>query len=186
VAVVSAGLQGDPGSCSQAGGSLRRLSSRLESATTRADRATADLRSDDATSGGRERARTRRAARDLARRQRALLDAAHAMSAQLDRAGSALQEHSSDLAEALQELRDLEGRAAAAGLRFVDGRVELRWGVAGVADAGDAAARQGVRDELQTRVDRVLLLLARRRARLAEALESARQALADEAAAVRR
>jgi hypothetical protein len=179
VAVVSAGLQGDPGSCSQAGGSLRRLASRLESAATRAERTSGEV------APGSE-PWTGRVARDLGRRQRALVDAARATSAQLDRVGSALQEHSSDLAEALQELRDLEGRAAAAGLRVVDGRVELQWGVAGVADAGDTAARHDLRDELQTRVDRVLLLLARRRARVAEALEAARQALADEAAAVRR
>lgn len=178
---MSAALQGDPGSCSHAGGALRRLSSRLESAAARAAPTSGDI-----TPGGSEQLWTGRVGRAIDQRRRALLDAARATSAQLDRAGSALQEHSSDLAESLQELRDLEGRAAAAGLRLVDGRVELQWGVAGVADADDTTVRLGLRDDLQSQVDRVLLLLSRRRARLAETLESARLALADEAAAVRR
>jgi hypothetical protein len=159
---------GDPASCSQAGGSLRRLASRLRSAA-------------DAVAAAAEEAvqgEPGRGARDLARRRQALVETTRALAGDLDRTGSELQSHAADLAESVQELRDLQGRAEAVGLRVVDGRVELAWGVQGVADAGDAATREEQRLELQAEAERAAVVLHRRRARLATSLESARDAAA--------
>jgi hypothetical protein len=159
---------GDPASCSQAGGSLRRLASRLRSAA-------------DAVAAAAEEAvqgEPGRGARDLARRRQALVETTRVLAGDLDRTGSELQSHAADLAESVQELRDLQGRAEAVGLRVVDGRVELAWGVQGVADAGDAATREEQRLELQADAERAAVVLHRRRARLATSLESARDAAA--------
>jgi hypothetical protein len=169
-------VHGDPASCSQTGGALRRLASRLAAAGRRAEHAGAEL--DEAWSG--------RVARGVGQRQRLLVDSARSVAAELDRAGSALQAHATDLAETLQELRAIEGQAAAAGLRIVEGRVELPWGVRGVAEEEAAALRESRRADLQSQLDRVVLLHVRRRARLAAAAEVARAVLAEHAAGLRR
>jgi hypothetical protein len=173
---MTGAVHGDPASCSQTGGALRRLASRITAATGRAEHAGAAL--DEVWSG--------RVAREIGQRQRLLVDTARGVAAELDRAGSALQEHATDLAETLQELRAIEESAAAAGLRVVDGRVELPWGVRGVADEGAAAARESRRADLQAQLDRVVMLHARRRARLCGSVEAARAVLAEHATGLQR
>lgn len=172
---MSAALHGDPASCSQVGGSLRRLAVQLRSATA----ATATLQADlgEEWSG--------RVARTLGRGTRCVTDAASAAAAELDRVGSLLQEHATDLAEAVQEARAVEQRIDAAGLSVNDGRVVPQWGVAGLADEDALAAREVRRAELQAELDGVALRLGRRRARLTAALESAQAVLADHSSALR-
>jgi hypothetical protein len=170
VEVLVSADHGDPASCSQAGGSLRRLASRLRSAADAVAAAAEETVQGEPGRG--------RGARDLARRRQALVETTRALAGDLDRTGSELQSHAADLAESVQELRDLQGRAEAVGLRVVDGRVELAWGVQGVADAGDAATREEQRLELQADAERAAVVLHRRRARLATSLESARDAAA--------
>ena len=168
-------VHGDPASCSQAGGSLRRLASELQAATNRAAGLHRAL--DEEWSG--------RVARAVGRGSRALLEASSSTAAELDRAGALLQDHATDLAEALQEVRAVEERAQAAGLAVAEGRVVLPWGVAGVADEAAAAAREAQRDDLQARLDRAVLHLTRRRSRLAASLEAARAVLAGHSADLR-
>jgi hypothetical protein len=172
---VTIALHGDPASCSQAGGSLRRLASELRAATARAAEAHRSL--DEEWSG--------RVAHTVGRGCRALLEASAAAAAELDRAGAQLQEHATDLAEALQEVRTVEQRAGATGLAVAEGQVVLPWGVAGVADVGASAAREEQRAALQAQLDRVALQVTRRRARLTASLEDARVVLAEHSATLR-
>lgn len=172
---MTAAVYGDPASCSQVGGSLRHLASRLRAASSPVAAAHDDL--DVEWSG--------RVARTLGRGTRAVLDATSAAATELDRTGALLQDHATDLAEALQDVRAVEQRAQAAGLSVDNGRVVPPWGVSGVADESAQAAREQRRDELQAELDRVVLQLGRRRARLTAALEAARAVLADHSAALR-
>jgi hypothetical protein len=166
---------GDPAACSLAGGSLARLGAHLDSAASRADAAWREVRE------GWVGAAARRAAAQYD----TLARGTHATGAELGRLGRRLQEHTADLAEAVQAVRDVEARAATAGLQVRDGRVTPAWGVAGVADEQSAAARERAREALQHELDGVLLHLSRRRARLADALDAGRIALAHAAAELR-
>lgn len=166
---MSAAVHGDPASCSQVGGSLRRLASQLRAAGTRAQTTQTELV--DEWSG--------RVARTVGRGTSTVLDATTAAAAELDRTGALLQDHATDLAESLQEVRALEERARAVGLSVDDGRVAPQWGVTGVADHDALATRETRRTELQSELDRVVLQLGRRRARLTAALETATTLLAD-------
>jgi hypothetical protein len=96
-----------------------------------------------------------------------------------------LQDHATDLAEALQQARAVEEAAQREGLAVADGRVVPRWGVAGVADEAALDAREARRSDLQTQLDHAVLQLSRRRARLTAALEAAHSTLADHGAALR-
>ncbi len=168
-------VHGDPASCSQAGGSLRRLASELKAATGRAAEAHRSV--DEEWSG--------RVAHTVGRGCRLLLETSSATAVELDRAGAQLQEHATDLAEALQEVRAVEQLAGAAGLAVAEGRVVLPWGVAGVADVGASAAREEQRAALQAQLDRAVLQLTRRRSRLTASLEDARVVLTEHSATLR-
>lgn len=168
-------VHGDPASCSQAGGALRRLASQLQAASTRAADAQRSL--DEEWSG--------RVARTVGRGCRTLAEEASATAAELDRAGALLQDHATDLAEALQEVRAVEQLAEVAGLSVDRGRVRPPWGVTGLADEAGSAVRETRRAELQTQLDRAVLHLTRRRTRLAASLDAARSVLADHSAALR-
>ena len=172
---MTAALHGDPASCSQVGGSLRRLAADLRSAGAASGEAHTLLGED--WSG--------RVARSVGRRTRTLVDAASAATEELDRVGSLLQDHATDLAEALQQARAVEEAAQQAGLAVADGRVVPRWGVAGVADEEALGVREARRSELQAQLDHAVLQLTRRRARLTAALEAARSVLAHHSAALR-
>ena len=172
---MSAAVHGDPASCSQVGGSLRRLASQLRAAGAQVQATQAELA--DEWSG--------RVARTVGRGSATVVEATTAAAAELDRAGALLQDHATDLAESLQEVRALEERAQVAGLSIQDGRVVLRWGVSGVADEDALAAREARRTGLQAELDRVVLQLGRRRARLTAALEAATALLADHSSLLR-
>lgn len=172
---MTAALHGDPGSCSQVGGSLRRLATELRSAARRTAHEHEQVAHE--WSG--------RVARDLGRRTGAVVDAATTAAEELDRVGAQLQDHATDLAEALQEARAVEEAAQTAGLAVTDGRVVPRWGVAGVADEDTVDVREARRAELTARLDHTVLQLSRRRARLTATLETARTVLADHAATLR-
>lgn len=168
-------LEGDPGSCSQAGGSLRRLASQLREAAAHTDVAARDL-------GQHWVGRASVAAR---RRQDQLSRAVTDTATALDRSGAAIQEHATDLAEAVQSGRALQEQAVQAGLQVLDGRIVPAWGVSGVADAEHTASRAGVQVRLQSELDLVALQLSRRRARLTAALEAARHTLKDTSGVLR-
>lgn len=172
---MTAAVQGDPASCSQVGGSLRRLAARLRAAASPVAAAHDELGVE--WSG--------RVARTVGRGTRSAIDATWATATELDRTGALLQDHATDLAEALQDARAVEQRAQAAGLAVDDGRVVPPWGVSGVADEATQATREQRRAELQAELDHVVLRLTRRRARLTAALETARAVLADHSAALR-
>jgi hypothetical protein len=70
-------------------------------------------------------------------------------------------------------------------LAVAEGQVVLPWGVAGVADVGASAAREEQRAALQAQLDRVVLQVTRRRARLTASLEDARVVLAEHSATLR-
>ena len=169
-------VSGDPASCSQLGGSLRQLATRLR-VTGRAAHDAFD-NGDDARPGP---------VIVRARRRVVLLDAATATAAlEVDRIGTALQAHASDLAEAVAHGRMLTDRAEAAGLRVADGEVAAAWGVSGVADGTARAQQEAERDRLQGEVDAVTALVSQRRRRLAAVLRESQDALATHAGALRR
>ena len=172
---MSVAVHGDPASCSQVGGSLRRLASQLRAAGSRVQDTQAELV--DEWSG--------RVSRTVGRGTTTVVEATTAAAAELDRTGALLQDHATDLAESLQEVRALEERAHAAGLSVHDGRVIPRWGVSGLADHDALAAREARRSELQSELDRVVLQLGRRRTRLTAALEAATALLADHSSLLR-
>lgn len=173
-------MHGDPGSLSQTGGALRRLASRLRTTGRDAHAAFDDALADDAAGGRRDRVVL------AARRQYDAVDAAAAAAAvELDRAGSAVQAHASDLAEAVARARSVAARAEAAGLRVVDEVVLPAWGVAGVADGSAAQSRDQVQSQLQAELDQLGVLLARRRSALVSALAESRDLLAWHAARLR-
>ena len=169
-------VAGDPASCSQLGSTLRQLAARLR-ADQRRLHAAADPA--DAPRPAASVVRARRRAAQLA-------DSLAVAVAELDQVGSALQAHSSDLAEALSDARQLLDRAAAAGLEQRSGRLAPRWGVAGVADPRATTAQDDLRSELQDRLDSVESLLRTRRARLATTLRRSGDLLATHAEVLRR
>jgi hypothetical protein len=167
---------GDPASCSQLGGALRQLATRLRS-TGRA--------AHDAFDNG-DRARPGPVVVQ-ARRRVDLLDAAAAAAArEVDRIGTALQAHASDLAEAVGHGRRLTDRAESLGLRVADGELAAAWGVSGVADERARAQQDAHREGLQGELDTVTAQLARRRQQLAATLRESQDTLASHAGALRR
>ncbi|NYG07733.1 hypothetical protein BJ986_002220 [Phycicoccus badiiscoriae] len=186
---MSGTVHGDPASCSQLGGTLRQLATRLR---------TSGRAAHDAFDGSFDRPSDRpsdlggagsRAAPVLmqARRRVDVLDAGAAAAArEVDRVGAALQAHASDLAEAVAESRALAQQAQAAGLRVVDGELVAVWGVSGVADGTATAQRDAAREQLQARLDAVAALVGQRRHRLAATLRQSQAVLATHAGALRR
>ena len=178
--MVSQPVHGDPASLSQTGGALRQLATRLRTTGRRAHAAFDDAAARDAGDGRRDRVVA------AARRQYDAVDAAAAAAAaELDRAGTAVQAHASDLAEALAQARSLAARADAAGLQVVDGEVVPAWGVAGVADGSAAQSREQLRQQLQAELDQLGVLLDRRRSTLVATLAGSRELLATHAARLR-
>ena len=173
---MSGAVGGDAASCSQLGGTLRQLATRLR-ATGRAAHDAFD-NGDSARPGP---------VVVQARRRVDLLDAAAAAAArEVDRIGTALQAHASDLAEAVAHGRLLTDRAEAAGLRVTEGELAAAWGVSGVADGTARARQEAVRDRLQGELDAVTALVGQRRHRLAATLRESKEVLATHAAALRR
>lgn len=167
---------GDPASCSQLGGALRQLATRLRTTGRAAHEA---FESGDSARPGPVVVH--------ARRRVDLLDAAAAAAArEVDRIGTALQAHASDLAEAVAHSRLLTARAEAAGLRVSDGEVAAAWGVSGVADGAVSANQDATRASLQGELDSVAALVGQRRHRLAATLRESQQVLASHAGALRR
>lgn len=164
---MSLQLGGDPASCSQLGGSLRRIADGLRTDAERVAGAFSELRGH--WSGG----------ASVRARQRAdmLCAVARAAAAELDQAGSALQTHAADVAESAQALRHVAERAAPAGLQVVEGEVVPAWGVTGLADPSLDARRDEARMALQRDLDILIVQLARRQSRLARAADAATQAL---------
>jgi hypothetical protein len=173
---MSGAVRGDPASCSQVGGALRQLSSRLRVTGRQAHN------SFDLPDGPRPSPAVL-----SARRRFDLVDAAVATSAtELDRIGAALQRHASDLAEAVAAVRELAERAEAAGLRLDQATLTPAWGVTGLADAPTSATQERRQAELQAELDSIARLLAQRRHRLDDALLDSGVALSTHAAALRR
>ncbi len=169
-------ISGDPASCSQLGGTLRQLATRLRT-TGRAAHDSFD--NGDSVRPGPVVVQ--------ARRRVDLLDAAAVAAArEIDRIGTAMQAHASELAEALARGRQLTDRAAAAGLRLADGELAAAWGVSGVADGTASAEQEALRDRLQGELDAVAGLVGQRRLRLAATLRESQDALATHAGALRR
>jgi hypothetical protein len=173
---VTGTLGGDPASCSQLGGTLRQLATRLRT-TGRA--------AHDAFDNG-DSARPGPVVVQV-RRRVDLLDAAAATAArEVDRIGTALQAHASDLAEAIAQARLITARAGSAGLRIADGELAAAWGVSGVADGTANAHQDATRDRLQSELDGVASLVGQRRQRLAATLRESQDVLASHAGALRR
>ena len=175
-------MPGDPASCSQAGGTMRSLASRLRVAGRRAHEATADA------TGSAETGPARPAAAELLVRRRIdVVDrAAAAATQEVDRVGRALQDFATDLAELHGQYHRLAGRASAAGLRVVDGSLVPSWGVAGVANPQAVATQEAVRSSLQPELDAVLRGVALRRQRLLTVLHEGQGRLDHHRAALRR
>jgi prefoldin subunit 5 len=172
---VSLQLGGDAASCSQVGGSLRRIAGGLRMDAEQVSATFGDLHGH--WSGGAS-VRARQRADTLCRVVRAAAD-------DLDHAGSALQAHAADVAESAQALRQIAERAMSAGLQVVEGEVVPAWGVTGLADPSRDAHRDETRISLQRDLDHLMAQLSRRQSRLARAAETARQALASHAQRLR-
>ncbi len=171
-------VSGDPASCSQLGGALRRIATGLRADGAALHREVAAT----GPSGDRPPPVVQRS-----RRRAAALDGAAASAAhELDAAGSLLQGHAADLGEAIAAVRDLSERARTAGLRVSETEVTASWGVTGVADPEASAAREELRATLQRELDQVLTVLAHRRARLVTALRTSADTLARHAEELRR
>jgi hypothetical protein len=168
-------LSGDPASCSQAGGSLRRLATGLRDADSCAAAAFAEV---DPPWPGRASTAARRSRETLSRTTLAVAD-------EIDRVGSQLQDHAADLAEAVQAARHVEDRAAAAGLRLVEGAFTPVWGVTGIADESAVQAQERARATLQAELDTTLVQIGRRRARLAALAEASGARIREHTAALR-
>lgn len=172
---MSLQLGGDPASCSQVGGSLRRIADRLRADAGRVAGEFGELRGH--WSGGAS-VRARRRADTLCGVARAAADA-------LDRAGATLQAHAADVAESAQALRQVAERAASAGLQVAEGEVVPAWGVTGLADPSRDAQRDDARIVLQRDLDILVVQLSRRQSRLTRAADAATQALASYAQRLR-
>ena len=173
-------VSGDPASCSQLGGTLRQLATRLRTSGRAAhDAFDHTFDSSDGARPGPVLAQ--------ARRRVDLLDAGAATAArEVDRIGTALQAHASDLAEAIARSRLLTDRAEAAGLRVADGELATAWGVSGVADGTTSARLDAQRAQLQAQLDAVAAMVGQRRQRLAATLRESQAVLATHAGALRR
>lgn len=168
-------LGGDPASCSQVGGSLRRIADGLRADAERVAGAFSVLRGHWA---GAASVRARRRADTLCGVARAAAD-------ELDQVGAALQAHAADVAASTQALRQVAERAASAGLQVVEGEVVPAWGVTGLADPSRDAQRDEARIALQRDLDVLIVQLSRRQSRLARAADAATQALLSHAQRLR-
>jgi hypothetical protein len=171
-------VAGDPASCSQLGGALRRIAAELRTSGEALHREVVTFGS----TGERPPPVVQRSRRRAA----ALDDAAAAAARELDAAGTALQGHAADLGEAVAAVRDLTEQARSAGLRVSDTEVSASWGVTGLADSAASAARDDRRIALQAELDQTLTVLAHRRGRLATTLQTAADTLARQADELRR
>ena len=167
---------GDPASCSQAGGTLRRLAAELRATSRPAHDA---LLPDE----GPRPTRVEVAAR---RRLHTVDSAVAATTATLDRVGTALQSHATELAQAVAAGRQLTARAQALGLDVVDGTVVPAWGVTGVADGAAVVARDASAALLQAELDALRGVVAARGQRLSTVAADAQRTLASHAAVLRR
>jgi hypothetical protein len=171
-------VRGDPASCSQTGGALRRLAADLRIAP----RSARVLGS----AGSAHPGRPGHALADARRRVDVLDHSTTTLVDHLDRIGSALQAHATDLAEAIVRGRQVEARAQAAGLQVTGGVVAPAWGVTGVADEEATAAREVTIRALQAELDAVLVVLGRRRQRLSATVRESRAVLSASASELRR
>ena len=169
-------LGGDPATCSSAGGSLVRAAARLDRDAGALRALVQDLGTH---WSGRASVRARQ-------RTDALADSLDDAAAVLGRLGRAMQEHASDLADAVGRARHVEVEASAAGLVVADDRLVVPWGVTGEADPVGEARREEERVRLQQSLDLALVQVDRRRRRLAAAAEAGRQHLAEVSAGLRR
>lgn len=173
---MTAAVQGDAGTCSTAGGSLLRAATRMNQEALTVAAVSSDLSEH---WSGRAAVRARERATRLA-------DGLQAAAEVLERVGRALQDHASDLADAVARVHAIESTADTAGLRVVDRRVLPAWGVVGEADRVGEVRREELRARLQRDLDLALLQVDRRRRRLAATAEAGRQRLADVSSALRR
>jgi uncharacterized protein YukE len=172
---VTGYLEGDPASCSLAGGSMRRLASQLR----------AGLADVQAAAHAVEPEWSGRVARTVGAQRRQVEEGVAAVADALDRAGAALQDYATQLADGLQAQRAAESGAAVAGLEVIEGQVSIAWGVAGVADEAAAQEREVRRDHYQDALDRAVVTLDRQRRRLVRTLASLTDELAAAAARLR-
>lgn len=141
------GVTGDPGSCSQLGGSLRSAAVRLLALREEVAERLADLRR-----AGAAGALVDRVAADLA-----LLDA---VVERLDAGGAALQRYAQELAEMGEDIRRLDRAVTAAGLVLDGLRVVEPWGVL---TTDLARQRERAQPGLQQQADRLASRLGRAR-----------------------
>ena len=178
---MTGAVGGDPASCSQLGGTLRQLATRLRT-TGRAAHDAFDSR---------RRRRRRARARSLvqARRRVDLLDAATAAAArEVDRVGTALQAHASRPGRGGRRQPPARPRAPRRpGCGSSDGRGSPRPGASAASPTRrPAPSRTPLRDRLQGELDAVAALVGQRRHRLAAALRESQDVLATHAGALRR
>ena len=174
-------LPGDPASCSQSGGAMRSLASRLRVTGRRAHEAAASI-----TTPGADRPRPTGAEIRALRRADAVDRAAAAATHELDQVGRALQDFATDLAELQAQYHRLVGRAGPAGLRVVGTSLVPVLGVAGLADRDALTTQEAARSALQSELDRVLRGLTQRRQRLLTVLHESQRQLGHHSAELRR
>lgn len=159
------GATGDPGSCSQLGGSLRSGAVRLLALREELRERLDDLARTDA-----DAALVGRVAADLA-----LLDA---VAEKLDAGGAALQRYAQELAELGEDMRRLDRAVTVAGLVLDGLRVVEPWGVL----TTDLAQRRGrAQPALQQQADRLAGRLGRSRGVATRAMTDTTVRLADTA-----
>jgi hypothetical protein len=183
-------VTGDPASASRLGSSLRLLATGLRTrhrALVAALEDGADRDGVGAPGHGVGRGRRGGAARIAVRRRgQDLAEALTTADEELVSAGTALQSHATELAEAVSAARDVVERASLAGLEVRDGQLVPRWGVAGVADPAARGELDARRAALQSELDTVENLQRRRRSRLVTTLRTAGTELAQAAEGLRR
>jgi hypothetical protein len=155
------GVTGDPGSCSQLGGSLRSHAARLLASREELLERSARLRRDPPTA---------EAADDL----EAIVALLDVIVDRLDAGGAALQRFAQELAELAESIRRLENTATRAGLVLDGLRVLEPWGVL----TTELAQERGrVQPELQRQADRLASQLGRARGVAARAMAGGTVAL---------
>ena len=178
VAPVSV-VAGDPASCSQLGGTLRQLATRLRT-TGRAAHDAFDDGDDDPPGAGRSAQARRRVDAARCRRRRGGRARSTGSARPCRRTPPTWPRRS-------PTRRRLTARATQAGLRVSDeGEVAAAWGVSGVADGAASAQQLEVLERLQSELDAVASLVAQRRHRLVVALRESQTVLATHAGALRR
>ncbi|HEX2704781.1 MAG TPA: hypothetical protein VHM65_03410 [Candidatus Lustribacter sp.] len=158
---------GDPASCSELGGTLRRAAARLGDGRDALRPGLAGL-------GRRDGRAASRVADELA-----LLDRTIEC---LDEAGAALQRYATELAELGEAARVRRARVEAGGLVLEQWRVSEPWGPSGV---DDAMARREAVPALQQQADQLHARIARARALLLRTVSDLDGALSRQSARVR-